>query len=48
MFSFTAMQAPLSDITIQVDTQPLNNTKKKRVRLLCEVGESDNGSDMEI
>ena len=30
MFSFTAMQAPLSNITNQVDTQPLNNTKKKR------------------
>ena len=29
MFSFTAMQAPLSDITNQADTQPLNNTQKK-------------------
>ena len=29
MFSFTAMQAPLSDITNQAVTQPLNNAKKK-------------------
>lgn len=48
MFSFTAMHAPLSDRTNQANTQPLNNTKKKWARLLREVGESDNGSDMEI
>nr|POF04426.1 putative cyclin-d7-1 [Quercus suber] len=48
MFSFNAMQAPLSDMSNQAASQPLNTTKKKWARLLREVGKSDNGSDMEI
>nr|POF21773.1 hypothetical protein CFP56_55854 [Quercus suber] len=41
-------EAPLSDMSNQAASQPLNTTKKKWARLLREVGESDNGSDMEI
>ena len=48
MFSFNATQSPLTDITNQVATQPLNSARKKWARLLREVGESDNGCDMEI
>ena len=48
MFSFNAMYSPLSDITNQAATQPPQSMKKKWVRLLREVGEFDNGSNMEI
>ena len=48
IFSFSAKQSPLADITNRAATEPLKSFKQKWSRLLCEVGETDSSSDMEI
>ena len=48
VFSFSIKQSPLADITNRATTEPLKSSKLKWSRLLCEVGESDSSSDMEI
>ena len=46
-FSFGATQTPLADITNRLATQPLTSSKKKWIKLLREVRESNSSSDME-
>lgn len=47
-FSFNAKKSPLAYTTNQVAIQPLNSSKKKWVKLLREVGETNTCNDMEI
>ena len=48
IFSFSAKQSPLADITNRAATEPLKSFKQKWSQLLREVGEPDSSSDMEI
>ena len=48
VFSFSAKQSPLVDITNRATTESQKSSKQKWSRLLREVGEPDSSSDMEI
>nr|POF05710.1 hypothetical protein CFP56_39798 [Quercus suber] len=48
VFSFSAKQSPLVDITNRAATESLKSSKQKWSRLLREVGEPNSSSNMEI